>query len=769
MRWCVVPLVAVLSLVAPSELIAAPPEARKLALPETPYKYADPKLPANFEERWVKALDTTPADNPTTDAGAALGRALFYDTRLSASDTVSCGTCHIQQNAFAEPRKVSVGHEGRRGDRNAMSLVNLRFARAGLFWDERAETLEEAVGLPVRSRIEMAGRDGPALLKALAVDARYGALFKAAFGTTEVTDERVRKALAQFIRSMVSCDSKYDRSASKVASVKDEFPNFTEEENRGKAVFLQHCNLCHHIGEGKHVAFFDMFRSLNNGLDPDANVLDGGRGDVTLNPTEVGQFRASSLRNVAVTGPYMHDGRFDTLEAVIAFYSTGVMRHPNAGAVGRFGFSAKDQSALVAFLKTLTDETFLTDPKFSDPWAGDAKPSAKLPLPAVAKSAEPKKRESVADRLARGVGLEAGEALPWLKGLDKNGDGTLDKGELEPLLAVLVKTRVGSLSLERGPRGGGGPAPKGPRPGAKGDTLLGDFDGDGTVDENESRAFGAMKRLTELGDGDGLRRLVRTDRFLGGFELTTDRAEAARKVLNAGRTDLARRVLALDLDTLGKMEKLTGADAVARYQGLVIDQQVAAVRTRTARDPDPRPVVERQVAQFDKNNDGQFSPDELTELATALDRLAGGFGCAAPEAIDMAQFTRRFVAYDPAGKGSVAVAKLPERLVDFAVRGDRNRDGILSPAEIDGFIRTSAFGQLLSEGIYVGGGFADALVRHADLVDELELPDETRKAVEELFAEHNRKLTVMKNETVADQFAKFRDAVGKKAPLAAKR
>jgi cytochrome c peroxidase len=225
----VLPAVVVIgvALLVPAVAGGAPPGERRLSLPDAPHRYADPPLPPHFEPRWVKALDTTPADNPTTDAGATLGRVLFYDTRLSASDTVSCGTCHLQKHAFAEPRRVSVGHEGRKGDRNAMSLVNLRFSRAGFFWDERAETLEEAVGLPVRSRIEMAGRDGPATARALAADARYAPLFRAAFGTPEVTDGRIRRALAQFLRAMVSADSKYDRGAARVSSAKDDFPNFT--------------------------------------------------------------------------------------------------------------------------------------------------------------------------------------------------------------------------------------------------------------------------------------------------------------------------------------------------------------------------------------------------------------------------------------------------------------------------------------------------------------------------------------------------------------
>lgn len=760
------PLVIALAALTLADVSAA---ERKLTLPETPPHYSEPKLPANFEERWVRALDTTPPDNPTTDAGATLGRVLFYETRLSATNTISCGSCHLQKHAFAEPRRTSVGHEGRRGDRNAMSLVNLRFARAGLFWDERAATLEEAVGLPVRSRIEMAGRDGPALLKSLAADGRYAPLFKAAFGTAEISDERVRKALAQFLRAMVSCDSRYDRAASAVSSVRDEFPGFTAEENRGKAVFIQNCNLCHHIGEGKHVAFFDQFRALNNGIDPDANSADGGRGDITMNPSEVGQFRASSLRNVAVTAPYMHDGRLDTLEDVIEHYSSGVKRHPNAGAVSRFAFSPADKAALVAFLKTLTDETFLNDPRFADPWSSDSRPELKeLDRPPVLASAPAKKAlPPVAERLANGQGLDSGEVVPWMKGLDANRDGMLDSSELEPLIAVLVKTRIGNLSTGRAARGG--PAPKGERPALKVAPPLGDFDGDGTIDDAELRAFASFKRLTELGDGGMLRGLVRTDRFLGSYDLTVGQAEAARRLLNTGRSDLARRLHVLNHETLARLETLAGKDAVVRLEVLIIDRQVASVRRRTARDPDPRLAVEKLLAQFDKDGDGKFAPEEVAELGTALNRLAGGFGQAAPEAIDMAQFTRRFMAYDPMGRGTVAVAKLPERLLDFAARGDRDRNGLLSPPEIEQYIRSTAFGNLLSEGIYVGGGFANTLVRNADLIAELKLPDAARMAAEALFAEHAAHVEQLIDREIAEQFPKFRDAVGKKVPPSARR
>lgn len=356
---------------------SAPAEERQLLLPETPFRYTNFALPPHFEPRWVRALDNTPDNNPTTDAGAALGRVLFYDPRLSASGTVSCGSCHSQQHAFAEPRAVSVGHEGRQGDRNAMSLVNLRFSRAGFFWDERAETLEEAVGLPVRSRIEMAGPGGPAIEKALAADERYAPLFQDAFGSSQITEERVRRALAQFIRSLVSCDSKYDRGAAQVASVKEDFPNFTTAENRGKTLFLARCNLCHHIGEGQHVAFFDMFRSLGNGLDPDASARDGGRGDITLNPTEVGLFKASSLRNVAVTAPYMHDGSVATLEEVVDIYArggrgAGVTSPRKSVFITGFTLTGEERADLLAFLRALTDEELLTSTALTDPWSHEA-------------------------------------------------------------------------------------------------------------------------------------------------------------------------------------------------------------------------------------------------------------------------------------------------------------------------------------------------------------------------------------------------------------
>jgi cytochrome c peroxidase len=347
---------------------AGPPAARELRLPDAPYRYADIDLPAHFKAPAARGFDNTPADNPVTDHGAALGRALFYDTRLSANNTVSCGSCHVQKNAFVDPNRSSKGHGGKRTDRHAMSLVNLRYnPRGRSFWDERAGSLEEAVLVPIQSKVEM-GQDLARLTEALAKDKHYPELFRKAFGDGKITPERTAKALAQFLRSMVSYQSKYDEGRAKVASVRDNFANFTVQENRGKALFVNNCASCHLPGQDAH---FVMIAPSNNGLDADYKSTDGGVGDITLNARDVGRFKSPSLRNVERTVPYMHDGRLDTLEKVIDHYSKEVKPHPNLHPRLRrrpLNFTESEKAALIAFLKTLTDQKFLTDPKFSDPF-----------------------------------------------------------------------------------------------------------------------------------------------------------------------------------------------------------------------------------------------------------------------------------------------------------------------------------------------------------------------------------------------------------------
>ena len=361
------------------------PTARALHLPETPYHYADLDLPANFKTPEARSFDRSPKDNPVTDAGATLGRVLFYDTRLSANNTVSCGSCHVQKHAFADPNRFSKGFEGKRTDRHSTSLANLRYSfRGRFFWDERTANLEEAALVPIQSKIEM-GQDLTRLMEVLAQDKQYPELFQKAFGDGKVTPERIGKALAQFLRSMVSYQSKYDEGRAKVTSAHDDFPSFTDQENRGKALFLSNCAICHLPGQDAH---FVMIAPANDGLDTDFKNNDGGVGDITLDGPDIGRFKSPSLRNVDLTAPYMHDGRFDTLEKVIDHYSKGVKPHPNLeirlrqlnaarpaalasgaeGAPRHFNFTDSEKAALIAFLKTLTDHKFVTDPKFSDPF-----------------------------------------------------------------------------------------------------------------------------------------------------------------------------------------------------------------------------------------------------------------------------------------------------------------------------------------------------------------------------------------------------------------
>jgi cytochrome c peroxidase len=348
---------------------AKPSTARTLRLPETPYRYTDLDLPAHFKTRAARRFDNTPSDNPVTDAGATLGRVLFYDTRLSANNTVACGSCHHQSRAFVDPNRFSKGFEGKLTDRNAPSLVNLRYSPRGrFFWDERVRSLEAQTLMPIQSKTEM-GRELPKLVEALRADDRYPELFRKAFGDPEITAGRVSRALAQFLRSLVSYQSKYDEGLGQVLSVRDDFPNFTAEENRGKALFLRSCASCHL--PGGQDAHFVLDRPLNNGLDADARkTVDGGVGDITLNAGDLGRFKSPSLRNVELTAPYMHDGRLATLEAVIDHYSRDVKPHPNVdGRVRRrLNLRDADRAALVAFLKTLTDRKFVTDPKFADPF-----------------------------------------------------------------------------------------------------------------------------------------------------------------------------------------------------------------------------------------------------------------------------------------------------------------------------------------------------------------------------------------------------------------
>ena len=347
-----------------------------LELPEEYFNYANIVLPAYFEHEALVNADNTPEDNPTTDAGATLGRVLFYDKRLSLTNTQSCADCHKQSIGFTDDAQFSRGFVGGFTARNSMNLANARYYPTGaFFWDERAVDLEDQILQPIQDPIEM-GLTLEELITKLESTEFYPGLFEDAFGTSDITADRIAKATSQFIRSMVSYQSKYDEGRAMVfpAGPDMPFPNFTASENRGKMIFLDPqfggCVTCHGT-EG-----FIAPEPRNNGLD--LVYEDNGLGDVTGIEADNGRFKVPSLRGVELSAPYMHDGRFETLEEVIEHYSTGVQDHPNLSPQLRPGgpfappkhlnLSEEDKVAMVDFLKTLTDYEFIIDERWSDPF-----------------------------------------------------------------------------------------------------------------------------------------------------------------------------------------------------------------------------------------------------------------------------------------------------------------------------------------------------------------------------------------------------------------
>ena len=304
--------------------------------------------------------DNTPADNPTTDAGAALGRVLFYDRRLSATNRIACASCHRQEFGFSDTARFSPGVSGAMTRRHTMALVNARFYRSGRFFrDERAATLEQQTLLPIQDSLEMALPLGE-LIPKLEHTSYYPPLFARAFGTPEITADRVAHALAQFVRALVSTRSRLD-SVFRGGGP----PNLailTAEEREGRQLFVGRagCARCHRTNA------LDLDLADNIGLD--SVNTDDGAGE--------GKFKVSSLRNVAIRPPYMHDGRYRTLWEVVDFYDRRIRDNPHLdprlrGADGepvRLNLSVAERNALVAYMETFTDLAFLHDRRFSDPF-----------------------------------------------------------------------------------------------------------------------------------------------------------------------------------------------------------------------------------------------------------------------------------------------------------------------------------------------------------------------------------------------------------------
>ncbi len=331
----------------------------------TPYVL---EIPAGFPQMAI------PPDNPMTVEGVKLGRHLFYEARLSGNNSMSCGSCHGQDAAFTDSEQFSTGIDGIQGTRNSMSIVNLGWEDR-FFWDGRAHSLEEQIFFPVTDPIEM-HETWPGAVAKLQVDEAYVALFDDAFGTTTIDSVLVSKAIAQFMRTMISGNSKFDKfMRGELQLDPPEQLGFllTQMEGGDPALGLggqwgADCFHCHPHGGGR---FTDGILR-NNGLDGEGTWPDLGAGQVSGLPQDFGKFKTPTLRNVTLTAPYMHDGRFATLEEVIDHYDSG--GHPSSTidpnmkfSQGGLALTAEKKQQLIAFLHTLTDWDFVADERFSDP------------------------------------------------------------------------------------------------------------------------------------------------------------------------------------------------------------------------------------------------------------------------------------------------------------------------------------------------------------------------------------------------------------------
>lgn len=342
-----------------------------------------PQLPEQTEKYAEVASGTFATGNLTiNDHKATLGRVLFYETQLSVNNSVSCGSCHIQSKGFADIGAVSIGFGGGKTSRNTPSIANPA-TQTSYFWDMRENNLQNMVTQPIANHLEMGLEQPEYLVAKLKQLPYYEELFTKAFGSSEITTARIGDAMSQFVAALVSVNSKFDRN---VASGNTEF---NELEAMGSDLFFNKlpCAGCH--GGDNFAGWGSMAENI--GLEEHYSDPGMPGNDWITGEERNGWFKVPSLRNIALTAPYMHDGRFNTLEEVVEFYNSGIQPHPQLSFILREGWNTGDQiengfaptsggqplrmnltqvekDALVAFLHTMTDDQLVTQTKYSNPF-----------------------------------------------------------------------------------------------------------------------------------------------------------------------------------------------------------------------------------------------------------------------------------------------------------------------------------------------------------------------------------------------------------------
>ena len=336
----------------------------KVGFEASPYPL---NIPSHFPDMII------PDDNPLTIEGVELGRFLFYEKRLSGDNTMNCATCHMPENGFSDPNQFSVGIDGVAGTRQSMALVNLGWENF-FFWDGRKTKLEDQILEPVPNPIEMHQSWKDAVSK-LNADVNYRNRFFRAFNEEGIDSVKVAKAIAQFLRTLISAESKYDvmykfeNNMTLNSSEQSILQTIENEEWAGYDLFKSLNGAdCFHCHNGP---LMQVKKFSNNGLD--AAFSDLGRGVITGNGNDNGKFKVPTLRNIALTAPYMHDGRFATLDEVIEHYSSGISHSTTIDPLIEFAsqggvqLDSQEKYLLKKFLNTLTDYNFINNPKFKDP------------------------------------------------------------------------------------------------------------------------------------------------------------------------------------------------------------------------------------------------------------------------------------------------------------------------------------------------------------------------------------------------------------------